>query len=140
MIRQTAYDIHVYHGHGHVEKVYENALVHRFGKAGLNVKQQHALKVYDEDGTLLGEFQTDLLVEDCLIVELKACKALADEHLAQLLGDLKSSRSEQGLLINFGSAKFQIKKYVLSPSGRASLLGKVSSLLFFFASCAFFRG
>jgi GxxExxY protein len=54
-VRQTAYDIHVYHGHGHFEKVYENALAHRLRKTGLNVGQQHPLSVYDEDGTLLGE-------------------------------------------------------------------------------------
>jgi GxxExxY protein len=52
-VRQTAYDIHVYHGHGHLEIVYENALAHRLRKAGLGVKQQHPIKVYDEDGTLL---------------------------------------------------------------------------------------
>ena len=52
-VRQTAYDIHVYHGHGHLEKVYENARAHRLRKAGLDVKQQHPIKVYDEDGTLI---------------------------------------------------------------------------------------
>ena len=52
-VRQTAYDIHVYHGH--LEKVYENALAHRLRKAGLDVKQQHPINVYDEDGTLIGE-------------------------------------------------------------------------------------
>ena len=55
-----------------------------------------------------------MLVEGRLIVELKACRALADEHTAQILGYLKASRIESGLLINFGSYKFQIKKYVMS--------------------------
>ena len=50
-VRQTAYDIHVYHGHGHLEKVYENALAHRLTKAGLKVKQQQPINVFDEDGT-----------------------------------------------------------------------------------------
>jgi len=50
-VRQTAYGIHIYHGNGHLEKVYENALAHRLRKAGWDVKQQHPLKVYDEDGT-----------------------------------------------------------------------------------------
>ena len=62
-VRQIAYDIHVYHGHGHLEKVYENALAHRLQKAGLDVKQQHPIKVYDEDGTLIGDYLADLLVE-----------------------------------------------------------------------------
>ncbi len=113
-VRETAYAVHVYHGHGHLEKVYENALANRLRKNGLEVKQQHPLTVYDEDGTVLGDYFADLLIVDRLIVELKACRALADEHVAQLLGYLKSARVEHGLLINFGSYKFQIKKYALS--------------------------
>jgi GxxExxY protein len=113
-VRQTAYDIHVYHGHGHLEKVYENALAHRLGKAGLEVKQQQPIKVYDEDGTLVGDYLADLVVEGELIVELKTAKALVDEHKAQILGSLKSARLEHGLLINFGSYKFEICKFVWS--------------------------
>ena len=126
IVRETSYAIHLYHGHGHLERVYENALAHRLRKLGLDVKQQHPLRVYDEDGTVIGDYSADLLVEDSLIVELKAARALADEHVAQLLGYLKSARVEHGLLINFGSYKFQIKKYVLSqntPSTLAKALG-----------------
>ena len=114
VVRETAYAIHLYHGHGHLEKVYENALAHRLRKAGVEVEQQFPLTVYDEDGTVVGEYFADLLVAGRLIVELKACRALADEHTAQILGYLKSSRIEDGLLINFGSYKFQVKKYILS--------------------------
>ena len=114
VVRETAYAIHVYHGHGHLEKVYENALAHRLRKAGVEVAQQYPLTVYDEDGTILGEYVADLLVGGQLIVELKACRTLADEHTAQILGYLKASRIEHGVLINFGSFKFQIKKYILS--------------------------
>jgi GxxExxY protein len=110
-VRQTAYDIHVYHGHGHLEKVYENALAHRLRKAGLEAKQQHPIKVFDEDGTLIGDYVADILVEDRLILELKTVKALAPEHEAQILGYLKSARREHGLLINFGSFKFEIRKF-----------------------------
>lgn len=110
-VRQTSYDIHVYHGHGHLEKVYENALAHRLRKAGLEVKQQHPIKVYDEDGMLIGEYLADLLVADELIVELKTAKTLAPEHEAQILGYLKSSKLKHGLLINFGSYKFEIRKF-----------------------------
>jgi GxxExxY protein len=114
VVRETAYAIHVYHGHGHLEKVYENALAHRLRKVGIEVKQQYPLTVYDEDGTIIGDYFADLLVEGRLIIELKACRALADEHTAQILGYLKSARIEDGLLINFGSFKFQMKKYILS--------------------------
>ena len=117
VVRETAYAIHEYHGHGHLEKVYENALSHRLRKRGLQVEQQYPLTVFDEDGIVLGEYYADLFVDQRLIVELKAVKNTADEHVAQLLGYLKSSRIEHGLLINFGSYRFQIKKYVLSPDG-----------------------
>jgi len=111
-VRQTAYDVHVYHGHGHLEKVYENALAHRLQKAGLDVKQQYPLKVYDEDGTLVGDYFADLLVENLLVVELKTAKTLASEHEAQVLSYLKSARLKHGLLINFGSYKFEMRKFV----------------------------
>ncbi|HZR19286.1 MAG TPA: GxxExxY protein [Verrucomicrobiae bacterium] len=114
IVRETAYAIHIYHGHGHLEKVYENALAHRLRNLGIEVNQQHQLRVLDEDGTLLGEYQADLFVDGRLLVELKAARDLADEHVAQLLGYLKSSRIEHGLLINFGSYRFRIKKYVFS--------------------------
>jgi GxxExxY protein len=115
-IRQIAFAIHVYHGHGHLEKVYENALAHRMHKAGLKVLQQHPIQVFDEDGTLIGEYIADLFVENCLIIELKTAKMLADEHIAQILGYLKSARIEHGLLVNFGSYKFEIRKYAWSES------------------------
>ena len=114
IVRETAYAIHLYHSHGHLEKVYENALTHRLRKAGMEVKQQHPIQVYDEDGTIIGDYSADLLLDSRLLIELKACKTLANEHTAQLLGYLKSSRVEHGLLINFGSYQFQIKKYAMS--------------------------
>ena len=113
-IRQVAYDIHVYHAHGHLEKVYENALAHRLQKAGFVVSQQHPIQVFDEDGTLLGDYFADLLVANEIVVELKAAKAISAEHEAQIMGYLKSSRKRHGLLINFGSYRFQIKKFVWS--------------------------
>jgi GxxExxY protein len=66
------------------------------------------ITVFDEDGTMIGEYFADLIVEEILIVELKACRALVDEHTAQILGYLRSSQKEHGLLINFGSYKFPI--------------------------------
>jgi len=142
IVRQTAYDIHVYHGNGHLEKVYENALANRLRKAGLDVKQQYPLKVYDEDAKVIGEYFADLLIDGRLIVELKAAKTIADEHVAQTLGYLKASRIEHGVLINFGSYRFQIRKYVLSQ-GKVSEegLSKLACLMpFLFAFYAFFRG
>ena len=115
-IRETSFSLHRYLRHGHLEKVYENGLAHRLRKAGLHVKQQNPIKVFDEDRTVLGDYFADLLVEKELIVELKACKALASEHVAQLLGYLRACRIEHGLLINFGASRLQIKKYALSDT------------------------
>ena len=114
LVRETAFAIHCYHRSGHLEKVYENALVHRLRKHGLKVFQQHPLVVYDEDGTVLGDYYADLFIEGCLIVELKAVRSIASEHVAQILGYLKSSRTETGLLINFGGPKLFVKKYLMS--------------------------
>lgn len=116
IVRETSFAIHKYHRKGHLEKIYENALVHRLRKQGLEVHQQHPLTVYDEDGTVLGEYFADLFVEGRLIVELKAVSVTTDEHVAQLLGYLKSSRIETGLLINFGSARLHVKKYLMSSA------------------------
>ena len=141
VIRETGFAIHRYHRHGHLENVYENALSNRLRKLGLDVKQQHPLKVYDEDGTLVGDYSPDLFVDNRLIIELKAAKALADEHVAQILGYLRASRIEHGLLINFGAPKFEIKKYALRQpnqggSGAASLLRTLLSVFASFASFA----
>jgi GxxExxY protein len=114
IVRETSFAIHVYLRNGHLEKVYENALVQRLRKLGLKVLAQHPLTVYDEDGTILGEYFADLCIEGGLIVELKACKAVADEHVAQILGYLKSARIETGLLINFGAPRLYIKKYLMT--------------------------
>jgi GxxExxY protein len=113
-VREASYALHRYHRHGHLEKVYENGLAHRLRKASVLVTQQQPLEVLDEDGTTLGEYLADIFVDSRLIVEIKAVKALADEHVAQLLGYLRSSRIEHGLLINFGAPKLQIRKYALS--------------------------
>lgn len=115
VVQETSFTIHRYHRHGHLESIYEKALMHRLEKAGLLVERQHPLNVFDEDGTPLGEFFVDLFVENQLIVELKAVRTVTDDHVAQILGYLRSSRIEMGLLINFGSPVLQIKKYLLTP-------------------------
>jgi GxxExxY protein len=110
-IREISLALHGYLRHGHPEKVYENGLGHRLRKAGIGFEQQYPLKVSDEDGATLGEYYADFLIEGCLVVELKACRALAAEHTAQLLGYLRASRMEHGLLINFGASRLEIRKF-----------------------------
>ena len=121
-VRETAFALHRFLRHGHLEKVYENGLAHRLRNAGIRVEQQHDLQVRDEDGTILGEYIADLVVEGELIVELKACQTLSDEHVAQLLGYLRGCRIEHGLLINFGAQKLQIRKFALSEPRKSATL------------------
>jgi GxxExxY protein len=113
-IRETGFALHHFLGGGHLEKVYENGLLYRLRKLGLNVLPQHPLQVRDEDGTVLGDYFADLFIDGRLIVEIKACKALTDEHIAQILGYLRASGIEHGLLINFGGGKFEIRKFIPS--------------------------
>ena len=106
-IGQIAYGVHEYFGAGLLEKVYETAFEHRLQKAGYKVERQKPLNVYDEDGFCVGEYFADLFVNDCLVVELKATAGLAPEHFAQLINYLKITDKPVGLLINFGSRKFE---------------------------------
>jgi GxxExxY protein len=115
-VRETSLALHRHLRHGHLEKVYENGLAHRLRKQSLHVGQQYALQVKDDDGTILGDYFADLFVERSLIIELKTCRALSDEHTAQLLGYLRATHIEHGLLINFGSPRMEIRKFVLSEA------------------------
>lgn len=112
VIRQTAFEAHTFLRHGHNEKVYENSLRNRLRKQNLDVDQQVPINVFDEDGSLLGEFTADLVVNGEFIIELKAVRSLAEEHTAQVLGYLRASRREHAMLINFGSPKIQLRKYI----------------------------
>ena len=88
-------------GYGFLEKVYENALVVELNKAGLDVKQQESITVYYE-GKVIGDYVSDIIIEDKVIVEVKAIKKLDKVHEAQLINYLKATNKEVGLLINFG--------------------------------------
>ena len=113
VVRETSYSVHRYLRHGHLEKIYESCLVHRLEKKAITLKRQHPIHVYDEDGTPLGHFVVDLLIEGQLLVELKACSTLVPEHTAQILGYLRACRLRHAMLINFGASVLQIKKLIL---------------------------
>jgi GxxExxY protein len=110
-----AYEVSNALGIGFVEKVYENALRHALQKSGLKVKQQHAIHVMF-DGIVVGEFCADLLVEERVLVELKAVSMLVDEHTAQALNYLRATGLEVCLLINFGRPKVEIKRLLPNVS------------------------
>lgn len=113
LIRQTAFEVHQYFGPGFLEKVYSNALAHRLRKKGIAVQQKQALLVHDEDGTVVGEYETDLFVDGRALVEVKAAKGLVDAHVAQLLHYLKATGTRLGLLVNFGAPRLEFKRFVL---------------------------
>lgn len=88
-------------GYGFLEKIYENALTIALRAMGLRVEQQVKISVYFQE-QVVGEYFADLLVEDAIIVELKAASRLMPEHEAQLLNYLRATKYEVGLLLNFG--------------------------------------
>ncbi len=96
-------------GYGFLEKVYENALVIALTEMGLKVQQQVKIIVYFQ-GKIVGEYFADLLVENVVIVELKAASRLLLEHEAQLLNYLRATSYEVGLLLNFGPKPQFIRK------------------------------
>jgi GxxExxY protein len=88
-------------GHGFLEKVYENALVIALRNMGLQVEQQAPITVYFQ-GQPVGEYFADLVVEGCVIVEIKAADDICEAHKAQLLNYLRAARIPVGLVLNFG--------------------------------------
>ena len=107
------YNVYNRLGSGFLEKVYENALAIELGKNDVPFQLQAPINVFYE-GRCVGEFFADILVNQKVIVEIKAAKALASENEAQLLNYLKATQIEVGLLLNFGP-KPQVKRMALSP-------------------------
>ena len=108
----AAYKIGNTLGSGFLEKVYENALAIEIRKCGLGVVQQHPINVKYE-GAIVGEFVADLLVQEEILIELKAVKSLDEIHLAQCLNYLKATGFHVCLSINFGNPKVEIKRVML---------------------------
>lgn len=107
-----AYKVYNELGAGFIEKVYENALMIELKNEGLATQQQYPVKVYYK-GTLIGDYVADIVVEEKVIVELKAVSQLTKAQEVQLVNYLKATRLEVGLLINFGD-QVSIKRKVLS--------------------------
>ncbi len=88
-------------GFGFLEKVYQNALFIELQKQGFKVEKQKQIKVYYEE-QIVGEYYADIVVDDKIIIELKAVEYLIEEHELQLINYLKATDKEIGLLLNFG--------------------------------------
>ena len=109
-IIKAFYNVYNTLGYGFLEKVYENAMMIELRKLGLSARRQVPIKVlYEEE--LVGEYFADLVVEENIILELKAAESLREEHEFQLINYLKATEIEVGLLLNFGK-KSQFKRKI----------------------------
>ena len=101
MIIGVYYKVYNFLGYGFLEKVYENAMVMDLIERVFQVTQQQSVNVYYK-GRVVGDYFADVIVNDKIILELKASEALRQEHVAQLTNYLKATQMELGLLLNFG--------------------------------------
>ena len=110
-IIECAYRVHNTIGFGFLETVYQNALIIELLKTGLNVEKEKPIKVLYEN-QIVGDYIADLIVEETVILELKAVKELHAAHEVQLVNYLKATGIEIGLLINFGES-VEVKRKIL---------------------------
>ena len=96
-------------GPGFLESVYKNALILELKKYDLECSSEYPINVYYDD-TVVGEFRADLIIEKSVIVELKAVNNIVPAHEVQLVNYLSATHIDNGLLINFGASKLEIKR------------------------------
>ena len=112
LIISCFYDVYNELGFGFLEKVYENALKYKLEQVGVDVQKQAPIKVFFEE-VLVGEYFADLVVNNDVIIELKAVESLKEVHELQLINYLKATEVEIGLLLNFGK-KPEIRRKIFS--------------------------
>ena len=100
-ILDAFYEVYNQLGYGFLERVYQNALFFELKEKGLNVSAQRRCPVYYK-GRVVGEYFSDIIVNELVIIELKACENILANHIAQLQNYLKASNIELGLILNFG--------------------------------------
>ena len=110
----AAFEVHKVLGQGFMEKVYENAMSLELRQAGLNAQQQQPITVRYK-GNVVGEYLADLVVEEAVLVEVKAISGLEQVHEVQLVNYLRATGIEVGLLINFGPS-VTVKRKVFTPA------------------------
>jgi GxxExxY protein len=114
-ILDCAFKIHTALGPGLLESAYEECLYYELGQSGLNVEKQKPMPLFYNEVKLNAGYRVDLLVEKCVIVEIKSVDALADIHMAQILTYMKLAECKLGLLVNFNvqHLKDGIKRVIL---------------------------
>jgi len=113
-VLQAFYEVYNVLGYGFLERVYQNSMVIAARRLGLRIDQQVPIRVHF-NGVLVGEYVADILADNAVLVELKAARAIAEEHEAQLLNYLKATPYEVGLLLNFGP-KPEYRRLILDNS------------------------
>lgn len=116
LIIKGNYEVYNELGSGFLESVYENALLLVLTDYGLTVQEQYPIDVYLKDRKV-GEFKADLIIEDKILVELKAVSMLLPVHKAQLINYLKATKIEIGLLMNFGDEP-EFKRYIFNKNNQ----------------------
>lgn len=112
----AAFSVHNALGKGLQEKAYENALAHKIRSLGLRVDQQKSLPVYFEN-VKVGIQQIDMLIEEVVLVEVKSVATVSPSHVSQVLGYLKNTQIQLGLIINFGT-KVEIRRLILTKQNK----------------------
>ena len=116
-IRGAIFEVNRILGPGFLEKVYENALLYEIRSRGLKAESQVPINVHYK-GKLVGEYFPDIIVEESVIIELKAVDKIEKVHEAQMLNYLKATGIKVGLLVNMKHPKADIKRMVLDlPEG-----------------------
>ena len=111
----ASFEVHKYLGNGFQEVIYQRALSIEFSRSGLDFLREAEQEIFYKDvQDPIGTRRADFIVEERILVEIKAIKELEDVHLAQILNYLKAYKLEVGLLINFGSKSMTFKRVVLS--------------------------
>lgn len=111
------YDVYNEIGHGFLENVYRNAMEIALAEAGLLVQREFPIPVWFR-GQVIGQFRADLLVANCVLLELKAVQALDRSHEAQILHYLRATEIEVGLLLNFGGSRPQFRRMVFENASK----------------------
>ncbi len=111
-IMDAAFTVHNTLGAGFLEKVYENALMIELHNRKIGCQQQHLIKVYYNE-QVVGDYVADILVENKIILEIKAVQMLTEIHDAQLMNYLKATKLKLGILLNFANTKLESKRIVM---------------------------
>jgi len=118
-VLRTFFSVYNELGVGFVESVYHNSMLRALLDESLGVRSEHQIEVYFRKA-VVGQFHADLVVEDCVVLELKAVRTLLPDHNAQLMNYLRASWFEVGLVLNFGRVP-EFKRLIFSNSNKKGL-------------------